>query len=133
MGMLVIDCKKIFGFSLMGNRKILTKDDEGYREVSESSNLYVQRESNSYLVFRKYQIVFMFIGCNCQYLVLNPKVKSCFDSVKNYIEKYKDYTSNNLNLIDRDSLKVNFVFDAEGALTDQTNIFPPGLMYFNFP
>lgn len=107
--------------------QILTREDQKYDKLMESTDLYCQEDLDTYLVFKDYRIIFKFINANVQYLVLNPKLKNYLNRMMEDIKRNIDYISNSINLRDRESLKINFEFDQEGTLLDQTTVFQPGL------
>lgn len=109
------------------NLQILTRENQKYDQLMESTDLYFHEESDSYLAFKEYRLIFKFLNVNAQYLVLNPRIKNALNKIEGFIKKSMNYISNNINLRDRDSLKINFEFDEDGSLVDQTNVFPPGL------
>lgn len=56
----------------------------------------MQKGNNSYLVFKDYQLIFMFKNTNAQYLLLNPKIKDSLDGIKSFIEISRNYISNHI-------------------------------------
>ena len=109
------------------NVQILTREDQKYDKLMESTDLYCQEDQDTYLVFKDYRIIFRFLNVNVQYLIMNPKLRDYLNRMMEYIKRNIDYISNSINLRDRESLKVNFEFDQEGTLLDQTTVFHAGL------